>query len=103
MGQARRLKDSGLHRIESVEAGVPDYVRAVTNGAAIKIGLTYGAWLHARNRPGKKKLDVACFGSGGGLIWRRKWTPIRLRNYLRDTTDGSCEARRGPASEVWPL
>lgn len=96
----RKSRDTGLHRLSTVEGDLAGLVQATVNGFGIQVELTYG-WLYAKRRA-DEKLDVVVVGLGGGLCWRQAMTRVGLRNRILDATPDDPRVRRGPITEVWP-
>lgn len=96
----RLVRDSGRHRLSTVEADLRDYVSSAFDGSGIEIELTYGR-LVAAWQPGNK-VYVRVTGPGGGFCWSDTWSRRRLIALLEAATPDDPHVRRCKAAGVLP-
>lgn len=95
-----RQRDSGTHRLSTVQASLGDLARDATRGWAIRCDLTYGT-LYARTLA-QGRAEILVFGSANGFIEREAVSRGQLRRRLENSTPHDPEIRHGPEEAVWP-
>lgn len=95
-----RQRDSGTHRLSTVEATLSDLARDATRGWAIRCDLTYGT-LYARTLP-QGRAEILVFGAAHGFIEREAVSKGQLKRRLEDAAPPDPKIRRGPEDAVWP-